>query len=264
MVFKMKLALGIEYNGSAYSGWQRQPEAPSVQACLERALSIVANAPVIVHGAGRTDAGVHATGQVVHFETWVRRPESAWTLGVNANLPADITVRWVVPVAKEFHARFSATTRCYYYVIYNHRLRPALVAHGLAHYGRTLDATLMARSSQCLWGENNFTSFRSLKCQSRSPWRNVHHLHVKRQGNYVMVDIKANAFVHHMVRNIVGSLLEVGCGKRPESWIAELLFCRDRTQAGATAQAKGLYLVAVEYPSRFSLPTTPQWALFPT
>lgn len=253
----MKLALGIEYDGSAYYGWQRQQEVPSVQACLERALSTVADEPVAVHCAGRTDAGVHATGQVVHFDTRARRPAAAWTLGVNANLPADIAVRWVAPVADDFHARFSATARRYRYIIYNHRLRPALLGRGLTHYYHPLDALSMARAGQCLLGENDFTSFRALQCQSRTPWRNLHHLHVTRQGQYVVLDIKANAFVHHMVRNIVGSLLEVGCGNRPESWIAELLACRDRTQAGATAPAEGLYLVAVEYPSRFALPAPP-------
>lgn len=258
----MKLALGIEYDGSAYYGWQRQQEVPSVQACLERALSTVADEPVAVYCAGRTDAGVHATGQVVHFDTRARRPDAAWTLGVNANLPSDIAVRWVAPVADDFHARFSATARRYRYIVYNHRLRPALLGRGLTHYYHPLDAPSMARAGQCLLGENDFTSFRALQCQSSSPWRNVHHLHVARQGQYVVVDIKANAFVHHMVRNIVGSLLEVGCGNRPESWIAELMACRDRTQAGATAQAEGLYLVSADYPSRFALPAAPPGPLF--
>ncbi|OZI14289.1 tRNA pseudouridine(38-40) synthase TruA [Sodalis-like symbiont of Philaenus spumarius] len=258
----MKLALGIEYEGSAYYGWQRQQEVASVQACLERALSTVADETVTVYCAGRTDAGVHATGQVVHFDTQSRRPDAAWTLGVNANLPADIAVRWVAPVADAFHARFSATARRYRYIIYNHPLRPALLGRGLTHYYHPLDASSMARASQCLLGENDFTSFRSLQCQSLHPWRNVHHLHVTRQGRYVVVDIKANAFVHHMVRNIVGSLLEVGCSNRPESWIADLLGYRDRTQAGATARAEGLYLVAVDYPSRFALPTSPPGPLF--
>ncbi|CAK8741877.1 tRNA pseudouridine synthase A [Sodalis praecaptivus] len=148
----MKLALGIEYDGSAYYGWQRQQEVPSVQACLERALSTVADEPVAVHCAGRTDAGVHATGQVVHFDTRARRPDAAWTLGVNANLPADIAVRWVAPVADDFHARFSATARRYRYIIYNHRLRPALLGRGLTHYYHPLDALSMARAGQCLLG----------------------------------------------------------------------------------------------------------------
>lgn len=258
----MKLALGIEYDGSLYSGWQRQPEVLSIQACLERALSTVAAEPVVVHCAGRTDAGVHATGQVIHFDTCARRPDSAWTLGVNANLPTDIAVRWVMWVPDDFHARFSAIARRYRYIIYNHRLRPAILVRGLTHYYHQLDTSAMARAGQCLLGENDFTSFRALQCQSRTPWRNVHHLHVTRHGQYVVVDIKASAFIHHMVRNIVGSLLEVGCGSQPESWIAKLLSCRDRTQAGATAQAEGLYLVAVEYLPRFALPVLPLGPLF--
>ncbi|MGL9769148.1 MAG: tRNA pseudouridine(38-40) synthase TruA [Sodalis sp. (in: enterobacteria)] len=258
----MKLALEIEYDGSAYYGWQRQEEVASVQACLERALSTVADETIKVYCAGRTDAGVHATGQVVHFNTRSRRLDTAWTLGVNANLPSDIAVRWVAQVADCFHARFSATARRYRYMIHNHCLRPGLFCRGLTHYYHPLNALSMARAGQCLLGENDFTSFRALECQSRSPWRNIHHLHVTRQGRYVVVDIKANSFLYHMVRNIVGNLLEVGCGNRPESWIADLLACRDRTQAGATARAEGLYLVAVDYPSHFALPTSPLGPLF--
>ncbi|UVK77630.1 MAG: tRNA pseudouridine(38-40) synthase [Sodalis sp. Fse] len=258
----IKIALGIEYDGSDYHGWQRQLEVPSVQADLERALSKVADEPVTVFCAGRTDAGVHATGQVVHFETHSRRPVDAWTLGVNANLPSKIAVRWMSPVTKDFHARFSANARRYRYMIYNHRLRPALLANGLTHYHQSLNIQKMARAGQCLLGENDFTSFRALQCQSRSPWRNLHHLWVMRQGRYIMVDIKANAFIYHMVRNIVGSLIEVGCGNRPESWIANLLSQRDRTLAVSTAPAVGLYLVEVDYPSRFTLPSSPIGPLF--
>ncbi|UDG79667.1 tRNA pseudouridine(38-40) synthase TruA [Candidatus Steffania adelgidicola] len=258
----MKLALGIEYNGSSYHGWQRQPEVRSVQACLEHALSLVADEPVTAYCAGRTDTGVHATGQVIHFDTRSCRSDAAWTLGVNANLPLDIAVRWVASVSDDFHARSSATARRYRYVINNNRLRPALFYSGLTHYYHQLDEVAMDYSGQCLLGENDFTSFRALQCQSHSPWRNVHHLHVTRQGLYVVVDIKANAFVYHMVRNIVGSLLEVGCGNRPESWIAELLACRDRTQAAPTAQPGGLYLVEVDYPSCFSLPALSTGPLF--
>ncbi|AFP85075.1 tRNA pseudouridine(38-40) synthase TruA [secondary endosymbiont of Ctenarytaina eucalypti] len=250
----MKLALGIEYDGSAYYGWQRQKKVPSIQDCLERALSTVANEAIAVYSAGRTDAGVHATGQVVHFDTRVCRSEDAWTRGVNANLPADIAVRWMAPMPEDFHARFSAIARRYRYIIYNHHLRPALLVRGMTHYYRPIDASSMARAGQCLLGEHDFTSFRALQCQSRTAYRNVHYLHVNRKGLYVVVDIKANAFIYHMVRNIVGSLLEVGCGNQPEGWIAELLACRDRRQGGATAKADGLYLTAVEYPSHLALP----------
>ncbi|ANI82074.1 MULTISPECIES: tRNA pseudouridine(38-40) synthase TruA [Kosakonia] len=257
-----KIALGIEYDGSKYYGWQRQQEVRSVQEKLEKALSQVANEPINVFCAGRTDAGVHATGQVVHFETTALRKDAAWTLGVNANLPGDIAVRWVKTVADDFHARFSATARRYRYIIYNHRLRPAVLGHGVTHYHQPLDAGRMHRAAQCLLGENDFTSFRAVQCQSRTPWRNLMHINVSRYGNYIVVDIKANAFVHHMVRNIVGSLMEVGAHNQPESWIAELLAVKDRTLAAATAKAEGLYLVAVDYPARFDLPVAPMGPLF--
>lgn len=259
---RIKIALGIEYDGSRYYGWQRQQEVRSVQEKLEKALSQVANEPVTVFCAGRTDAGVHATGQVVHFETSARRKDAAWTLGVNANLPGDIAVRWVKTVSEDFHARFSATARRYRYIIYNRRLRPAILQQGVTHWHLPLDAEKMQRAAQCLLGENDFTSFRAVQCQSRTPWRNVSHIYVTRYGDYVVVDIKANAFVHHMVRNIVGSLLEVGSGNQPEDWIAWLLAAKDRTLAAATAKAEGLYLVAVDYPSEFALPAPSLGPLF--
>ncbi|ACS86353.1 tRNA pseudouridine(38-40) synthase TruA [Musicola paradisiaca] len=258
----LKIALGIEYDGSRYYGWQRQAEVESVQECLEKALSNVANEPISVFCAGRTDAGVHATGQVVHFTTGAVRKDAAWTMGVNAHLPSDIAVRWVTTVDEAFHARFSATARRYRYVIYNHRYRPAILSHGVTHYHLPLDAARMERAGQCLLGENDFTSFRAVQCQSRTPWRNVKHLKVMRHGAYIVVDIKANAFVHHMVRNIVGSLMEVGCGNQPEGWIAELLAAKDRTLAAATARADGLYLVAVDYPEQFAIPEAPLGPLF--
>lgn len=223
-----KIALGIEYDGSKYYGWQRQNEVRSVQEKLEKALSQVANEPITVFCAGRTDAGVHGTGQVVHFETTAQRKDAAWTLGVNANLPGDIAVRWVKAVPDDFHARFSATARRYRYIIYNHRLRPAVLSKGVTHFYEPLDAERMHRAAQCLLGENDFTSFRAVQCQSRTPWRNVMHINVTRHGPYVVVDIKANAFVHHMVRNIVGSLMEVGAHNQPESWIASCW--RQRTE----------------------------------
>ncbi|CUX96034.1 tRNA pseudouridine synthase A [Candidatus Gullanella endobia] len=258
----MKLVLGIEYDGSSYYGWQRQQKVISIQACLELALSIVADETITVYCAGRTDAGVHATGQVIHFNTRSRRPHTAWTLGVNTNLPDDISVRWVATLSDNFHARFSATARRYRYIIYNHHLRPAVLRRGLTQYYYPLDVASMARASKCLLGENDFTSFRAVQCQSHSSWRNVHHLQITRQGHYVIIDIKANAFVHHMVRNIVGSLLEVGCGNKPENWIADLLTCRDRKQAGSTARAGGLYLVGVDYPPCFHLPVLSPGPLF--
>jgi tRNA pseudouridine38-40 synthase len=257
-----RIALGIEYDGSQYYGWQRQQEVPSVQACLEEALSRVADAPIVVFCAGRTDAGVSATGQVVHFDTPVWRKPAAWTMGVNTHLPGNIAVRWHCDVADDFHARFSATARRYRYVIYNHRYRPAILQQGMTHVHAPLDVDRMQRAGQCLLGEHDFTSFRAVQCQSRTPWRYVMHLHVSRFGNYVVVDIKANAFVHHMVRNIVGSLLEIGAGNQPETWMAQLLEAKDRNLAAATARAEGLYLVSVDYPEHFALPRVNMGPLF--
>lgn len=258
----MKIALGIEYDGSAYFGWQRQQNVPSVQQHLEQALSKIANEPITVFCAGRTDAGVHATGQVVHFETNVFRDQVAWTMGVNANLPKNIAVRWATEVEDEFHARFSALARRYRYIIYNHKYRPAILGAGLSHYHMPLDAEKMHRAAQFLLGENDFSAFRAAQCQSKSPWRNVHHIQVSRSHAYIIIDIKANAFVHHMVRNIVGSLLEVGYGNQPEEWMAVLLASKDRTQAAATAKAEGLYLVEVDYPEAYRLPKVDVGPLF--
>ncbi|WP_127960122.1 tRNA pseudouridine(38-40) synthase TruA [Serratia microhaemolytica] len=258
----IKIALGVEYDGSRYYGWQRQREVASVQACLEQALSKVADQSVTLFCAGRTDAGVHATGQVVHFDTTASRQPAAWTMGVNSHLPPDIAVRWVKQVDADFHARFSATARRYRYIIYNHRYRPAILQQGVTHCYHPLDAARMQRAAQALLGENDYSAFRAVQCQSRTPWRNIQHLTVTRYGQYIVVDIKANAFVHHMVRNIVGSLLEVGYGNQPEQWIAELLAAKDRSLAAATAPAAGLYLVAVDYPTDFGLPQLPLGPLF--
>lgn len=257
-----KVALGIEYNGSQYYGWQRQQEVSSIQQHLELALSRVANEQINIFCAGRTDAGVHATGQVIHFDTQANRATKAWIMGVNAHLPNDIAVKWAINVDDDFHARFSATARRYRYIIYNHPYRSAIMASGISHYHPPLDAQAMHRSAQCLIGENDFTSFRAAQCQSRSPWRNVQHISVIRKGRYVIVDIKANAFVHHMVRNIVGSLIEVGAGNQAENWILMLLNAKDRTLAAATAKAAGLYLVDVDYPAIFSIPKSPIGPLF--
>lgn len=250
----LKLALGVEYNGNRYCGWQYQHAVCSVQEKIEIALSRVANHKVNVFCAGRTDAGVHSTGQVIHFKTTSQRSDGAWTLGANANLPDDIAVRWVKKVPDEFHARFSATSRSYRYVIHNQRLRSAILVNCLTHFYHPLDAKRMQRAGNCLLGENDFTSFRAVQCQSSTPWRNVMHLNVMRQGPYVIIDIKANSFVRHMVRNIVGSLMEIGCGNQPEEWLATLLAAKNRKLAAATAKAEGLYLVEVDYPSYFELP----------
>ncbi|MDA9557991.1 tRNA pseudouridine(38-40) synthase TruA [Vibrio sp.] len=258
----MRIALGVEYDGSQYYGWQKQQDVIGVQEKLEKALSIVANHPIEVQCAGRTDAGVHGTGQVVHFDTHASRKVVAWTMGANANLPKNIAVRWAQEVPDEFHARFTATARRYRYVIYNHKLRPGILNSGVSHYHGELDVEKMNQAGQYLLGENDFTSFRAVHCQSRSPWRNIMHLNVTRHGHYVVIDIKANAFVHHMVRNITGSLICVGRGEKDPNWIQWLLEAKDRKLAGATAKAEGLYLVDVDYPSEFHLPGPPIGPLF--
>lgn len=258
----MRIALGIEYDGTRYFGWQRQKEVRSVQQELEKALSVVANHEIEVQCAGRTDAGVHGTGQVVHFDTEAIRKPVAWTMGVNANLPRDIAVRWSKEVPEQFHARFSATARRYRYIIFNSKLRPAILGSGMSHYHGDLDVEKMHVAGQYLLGENDFTSFRAVHCQSRSPWRNIMHLNVTRHGQYVVIDIKANAFVHHMVRNIAGSLIVVGKGEQSPEWIQWLLQQQDRKLAGATAKAEGLYLVDVDYPDEFSLPSASLGPLF--
>lgn len=251
----IKLAIGVAYNGTSYAGWQKQNKVDSIQSRLERAISIVADEPIIVFCAGRTDAGVHSTGQVLHFETRSIRNISAWTLGVNANLPKDISVHWAMQVKKNFHARFSATARRYHYIIYNHKFRPAINFNNVTHYYNFLDADKMSRAAQSLIGENDFTSFRALRCQSSTPWRNIYHIQIRRNGHYILVDIKANSFVYHMVRNIIGALIQIGCGNKPESWMSEILHAKNRKLASNTARAEGLYLVQIDYPLLFNIPS---------
>lgn len=258
----MKVALGIEYDGSQYFGWQKQQRVVSIQAALETALSKIANESISIFCAGRTDAGVHATGQVVHFETQTQRSITVWTFGVNANLPANIAVKWARIVDDDFHARFSALARRYRYIIYNHPLRHGILNKGISHYYPDLDENKMHKAAQVLLGENDFSAFRAAQCQSLSPFRNVHHIRVTRQQRYIVIDIQANAFVHHMVRNIVGSLIEVGNGHQSEEWIQFLLSSKDRTLAAATAKPEGLYLVDVIYPDHFQLPKNSLGPLF--
>ncbi len=251
----MRIALGIEYDGSKYSGWQAQAAGvDSVQARVDAAVSYVADQPVTVICAGRTDAGVHATGQVVHFDCDEPREERAWLMGVNSRLPDDVAVRWMRPVADDFHARFSAFARRYRYVILNQPLRPAILGQHVTWYFRPLDAARMHVAAQCLIGEHDFSSFRAAGCQSNTPMRYLSDIRVVRQGDLVMLEVRANAFLHHMVRNIAGTLLEVGCGRMAPDRVAELLAARDRTQAPATAPPYGLYLVQVDYPPHFGVP----------
>ncbi|MGL4472975.1 MAG: tRNA pseudouridine(38-40) synthase TruA [Shewanella sp.] len=257
----MRIALGVEYDGSGFYGWQRQAEVDSVQAQVERALSVIANEPILVQCAGRTDAGVHATGQVVHFDTQAVRNLGAWTLGVNSHLPDNIAVRWAMEVDDDFHARFSATARRYRYVIYNHNLRPGILRYGVSQYAGQIDEQRMHLAAQYILGEQDFTSFRAIQCQSKTPFRNVHRVDVSRHGAFIIVDIAANAFLHHMVRNIVGSLLEVGYGREDLDYLGKLLALKDRSKAAATAKPHGLYLVDVTYPN-YELPKPAMGPLF--
>ncbi len=252
----MRVAIGVQYDGSGFRGWQTQgPGVRTVQACLERALARVADHPVSVTCAGRTDAGVHGLGQVAHFDTGAQRSPRAWVLGGNAHLPADLSLNWACTVPDEFHARFSAQARRYRYLILNRAQRAALWRNRAAYCYRPLDAGRMHAAGQMLIGEHDFSSFRAAECQARHPVRALHVLNVFRQGpDGVVLEVEANAFLHHMVRNIAGVLMAIGAGERPVDWAREVLEQRDRTRAGVTAPAEGLYLLAVRYPACFALP----------
>jgi tRNA pseudouridine38-40 synthase len=252
-----RVALGIEYDGSAYRGWQRQARARSVQGDLERALAAVADHPVQLVAAGRTDAGVHALMQVAHFDTSAVRPEQAWVLGGSAEAPDDVSVLWAREVPVGFHARFGAIARTYLYRILNRRVRPALERERSAWVRRPLDADSMHAAAEVLIGEHDFSAFRAAECQSSTPVRRVTNLAVRRTGDHVEITIRANAFLHHMVRNVAGSLIAVGLGDRPAHWVGEVLAGRDRTRAGATAAPQGLYFAGVEYDAAFGLPSAP-------
>lgn len=258
-----RIALGIEYNGSGFCGWQWQPGRRSIQSELERAVRHVANHPVGLVGAGRTDAGVHATGQIAHFDAQVERPHDAWLLGGNSNLPADIRILWVKQVAEDFHARYSALARFYRYVIYNRPVKSALLAHQTTWCYQPLDERLMAEAAQSLVGNHDFSSFRAQGCQSKSPFRIVYFIDVSREGDKVIIDICANAFLHHMVRNIAGVLMAIGAKKRPIAWIEELLAVKRRECAGITAPPEGLYLQAIFYPESYGLSMHSAFARLP-
>ncbi|URJ24983.1 tRNA pseudouridine(38-40) synthase TruA [Candidatus Blochmannia ocreatus (nom. nud.)] len=253
----IRLALGIEYDGTEYCGWQKQKNSLSVQYCVERALKKVSSESITIFCAGRTDSGVHALGQVVHFETNVQREQSAWILGVNHYLPSSICVRWVKPVDKDFHARFSAISRRYCYIIYNSCIRSALLFQKTWHYKKYLDINKMINAAKYLLGENDFSAFRSEGCQSRSTYRRMYHLHVIRKGQYVIIDVKANSFMYHMVRKIVSCLVRVGCGEKPEIWILEVLkSCGKADAVSFIAPSSGLYFLEVKYPMHFSIPSS--------
>lgn len=253
-----RFALVVEYVGSRYHGWQRQDETdvPTVQRELERALARIADHPVTVMCAGRTDAGVNGTWQVVHFETTAKRVERAWVLGTNSHLPDDIAVKHAIKVDDRFHARFSATARRYRYLIYSAPVKPALLSKGVTWTHKQLDTDSMHLAAQSLVGEHDFTSLRAAGCQAKSPIRTIHDISVYRSGELIVIDVAANAFLHHMVRNIAGMLMAIGAGDAPIEWVDEVLVAKDRRKAGITAPPYGLYLVDVCYPDEFGLPVS--------
>lgn len=252
-----RIALGVEYDGSAFSGWQVQPGRETVQGVLEAALAVIAGEPAGVVCAGRTDAGVHASGQVVHFDTAARRPESAWVKGVNTHLPAGVAVLWAREVDDQFHARFSASGRHYRYVLFNRPVRPALGVGLRGWFHLPLDVAHMRAAAAHLIGTHDFSAFRSAECQARSPVRELRRLEIGRRGDRIDFILEANAFLHHMVRNIVGCLIHVGKGRQPPDWVAAVLASRDRALAAPTFPAAGLYLEQVDYDTRWGLPAPP-------
>jgi tRNA pseudouridine38-40 synthase len=249
----MRIALGIEYDGSAFRGWQSQEKAIGIQSLVEKSLASVADHPVEVMAAGRTDAGVHALIQVIHFDTTAERSERAWVLGTTSNLPKQISVLWAREMPDAFHARYSAQARSYRYYILNRSIRPAIGADYLSWIREPLDAARMHEAAQHLIGEHDFTSFRAAQCQSRTPMQYVHSISVARSGEIIELAITANAFLHHMVRNIAGTLIAIGTGERAIDWTREVLDARDRTQGGITAPPGGLYLTGIRYAAGLQL-----------
>lgn len=254
----MRYALGIEYDGSGFFGWQTQREEPTVQATLERALTQVADHPVRVVCAGRTDTGVHAWCQVVHFDTHAERDERSWLLGVNSNLPETVAALWLRPVSDDFHARFSAIARSYRYVIFNHWLRPAIDRRRVCWQRHALDVEAMREAAGYLLGEHDFSSFRSAGCKANHPVRDLQSIELERLGRKITLSVTANGFLYHMVRNIAGTLMAVGQGDKPPAWVKDLLQARDRRLAGVTASPAGLYFAGVRYPPAFDIPHLPE------
>jgi len=250
----MRIAMGIEYDGSAFHGWQLQDNQRTVQEQLEQAIGRVADHPVRIHCAGRTDAGVHAIEQVIHFDTGSERSERSWVLGTNVNLPPDVNVLWAGPVDPEFHARFSATARHYLYRILSRPTRSSLLRNQAVWVHRVLDPDAMRLAASDLVGEHDFSSFRAFGCQAKSPVRQVHYIGLEQYGEVLELRIGANGFLHHMVRNIAGVLMAIGCGDKPVSWVRDLLRIRDRRRGGVTAPPQGLYFLRADYPEGFGLP----------
>jgi tRNA pseudouridine38-40 synthase len=259
-----RLAVGIEYDGTRYAGWQQQPGLETIQGCVQKALSTVADHPVVAQAAGRTDAGVHACAQVAHFETRAERAVRGWVLGANSHLPPDIAVNWAMEVDPSFHARHTALGRSYRYCMLRRATRPALLRDRVCWTRSTLDVDAMNAAAQSLVGEHDFTSFRAVECQSTTPKRHVDAISVRGDGALAVLEISANSYLQHMVRNIAGTLMQVGAGEHPPSWVAEILAARDRTRAGVTAPASGLYLWRVRYPPSLRIPepgTNQPWAM---
>lgn len=260
-----RYALGIEYDGTGFMGWQRLKHGPSIQREVELALSKIANHDIVIYCAGRTDSGVHAISQVVHFDTDASRPDHAWVLGANAQLDDRICIQWAQKVPDDFHARFNAEYRSYRYIILNRKTKPALMRNQLAWINKPLNEQQMHIAAQTLLGENDFSSFRASGCQAKSPIKTIKEIRWHRQGDFVILDIVANAFLYHMVRNIVGSCIKVGLGEQNSTWLAELLSLKNRQYAPATAVAKGLYFIHAGYPAHFGLPNAknPDQILWP-
>jgi tRNA pseudouridine38-40 synthase len=252
----MRIALALEYDGALFHGWQSQADGNSVQDALERAVSTIAGTRVATIAAGRTDSGVHASLQVVHFDAAAPRPETAWVRGVNALLPRTVAVRWAVDVANDFHARFAASGRHYTYLLLNHPVRPALLQSRVGWYHRPLALGPMQEAAQTLLGAHDFSAFRAAECQAKSPVKTLDRLEIAREGDMVRFELHADAFLQHMVRNIIGTLVYVGCGRQSPAWVTEVLTSRDRARAAPTFAAAGLYLTGVDYPIRWNLPAT--------
>lgn len=260
----MRTALLVEYDGSQYHGWQAQAGLRTVQMVLEQALSQVADTDVSVVAAGRTDTGVHATHQIVHFDCETRRTMQAWVHGVNAFLPKDVGIRWAKEMPEAFHARYSATSRRYQYVIFNSPVRPALFRSYMTWQYRQLNVSAMQEATKYLLGEQDYTSFRSIDCQAKTPKRHIHRMQVTRREMMVVIDVTANAFLHHMVRNIAGVLMAVGTEKKPVNWVKDVLDAKDRRLGAETAPPYGLYLVGVTYPKELGIiktHTNSHWTL---
>ncbi len=255
----MRIALGIEYNGSQFYGWQRQIVEETVQQHLEKAIAVVADCPITIKVAGRTDTGVHATEQIVHFDYDSPRELKAWVMGANSNLPNSISVLWAKHVDDDFHARYSAQSRLYRYVIFNNAVRPALLDKLVTWEYAALDVQKMQHAAQHLSGTHDFTSYRAVACQASSPIRTIEEITLSRRNEFVLMDIRANGFLHHMVRNIMGVLMAIGRGERTIDWSQEVLQKHDRTMGGKTAPAAGLYLVKVQYDEKYGLDSRIRW-----